>query len=435
MSLASCTHRQIDEHLPLWRCSHPRVHSRHDVVWQGVCASCPYSDGGSRQAEPRELGELPAATSRQLPARGLGDTIARVLKRLGFEQRRSCGCTRRKEWLNRWLPYRRSADRVGASTEQTSRGDAAELLLRFPHGFGDAVQLTTVLAHLRELRPQWTIDVACKAGAHTLFDGLCRRVTLLSDDPAPRANYSVDLTLPWGEPHETYRDSPSTKAEKCLREVFRLLPLERLCRYRIAPDAEACDRADDYLRDLCGAAAARQPVVLLHYQGNSARGGKNLDEAIARELVEVVRRHGLLPLVLDWESPPRSGLVRAGLAESPGRNHPLWNNLGTGDGAALAALVERVAFMVAIDSGPGHVAGATSTPTLVVWRRHHPVNYFGLDDGNITHVVEREHGRYIRGDRAVGEAYFRRRYRSVEADVHYRTFLPHLLDERLRQLT
>ncbi|MBX3411563.1 MAG: hypothetical protein KF708_02505 [Pirellulales bacterium] len=430
-----CTHRLVDEELPVWRCSHPQVHSRLQVVWSGVCAGCMRIDGGVRTVEPRELVSLPSSGDPAQRSRGLGDTVAKLLARWGIKQRPGCGCAARQEKLNRWFPYRRRrASLAPRDTALEPPSSEAQLLLRFPHGFGDAVQLTTVLLHLRELRPRWTIDVACKRGADSLFAGLCRQTLRLDAMPPLEATYAFDRTLPWDEPDQTYHDSPSTKAEKCLREVFALAPVERLCRYQITPSDVARQAVDRYLRELCGRVEARAPIVLLHYQGNSARGGKNLDEQMVRKLVAVVRGRGLAPVVLDWETPPRSSLVREGLVACPGAEDRLWQGLGTGDGGVLAALIARATAMVAIDSGPGHVAAATSTPTLVVWRRHHPVNYFGLDDGQVTHVVTRDHGRYIRGDRATGEDYLRRRYRALVADAPYRVFLPRLLEEQLRQL-
>jgi hypothetical protein len=50
-----------------------------------------------------KTGSPPAGES--LP-RGLGDTVARVLERLGIRKRRGCGCGKRRAWLNRLVPYR-----------------------------------------------------------------------------------------------------------------------------------------------------------------------------------------------------------------------------------------------------------------------------------------------------------------------------------------
>jgi FkbM family methyltransferase len=274
------------------------------------------------------------------------------------------------------------------------------MLLRFPHGFGDAVQLTTVLLHLRELYPHWTMDVAAKLGAHTLFQGLCRRAYTLEQEPLDEP-YDVRRTLWWHEPEACYADSPSTKAEKCLREVFLIQPREALCRYHIEPGPEARRLAREYTKQLAGR------FVLLHYQGNSARRNKNIDERIIHALCEEILRLNFIPVVLDWDG--RSGLVDNRRVFCPGVNHPLWRGTGTGDGATIAALAELAAWCVGIDSGPGHVFAATQTPTTIIWTRHHPLHYFGLAE-NVTHLVPCGHRDLLRGDREAGAKYFEAKY-------------------------
>jgi FkbM family methyltransferase len=65
---------------------------------------------------------------------------------------------------------------------------------------------------------------------------------------------------------------------------------------------------------------------------------------------------------------------------------------------------------VGVDSGPLHVAAATTTPTLGVWLRHHPLHYLGLAD-NVLHLVPERHEGMIRGNREAGAAFFRAHYR------------------------
>ncbi len=66
--------------------------------------------------------------------------------------------------------------------------------------------------------------------------------------------------------------------------------------------------------------------------------------------------------------------------------------------------------MVGVNSGPLHVAATTSTPTIAVWLRHHPVHYFHLAD-NVTHLVPEDHPACLGGDRAAGADFFRQHYR------------------------
>jgi FkbM family methyltransferase len=311
------------------------------------------------------------------------------------------------------------------------------MLLRFPHGLGDAVQLTTVLLHLRQLFPQWLVDVAVRPGAETMFAGLCRRAYRLGEEPSQITDgqpYHARNTLWFHEPDACYASSPATKAEKALREAFQIEPREEWCRYEIAPGDDARRRAHAYAQELaaaCGLAepdaagessphAAREKIisrsemttlagryVLIHYQGNSARQNKNLDERAVAALCEEVIARGHIPVILDWDR--RSGLVDQRRVFCPGGDHPLWDGRGHGDGATLAALAAGAAWCVGIDSGPGHVFGATATPTVIVWTRHHPLHYYGLSR-NVTHLVPSNHRELLRGDRDLGLRYFEAKY-------------------------
>ena len=331
------------------------------------------------------VGNLPCGTCR-------GRVVRKVYRCLHAEhdQTTMADCGRCADY--------RPVEAIGASTRR--------LLLRFPHGFGDAVQLTTVLLHLRAMHPGWSVDVAVKRGADSLLAGLCRESFALNDEPPP-ATYDIRRSLAWHEPEACYANSPSTKAERCLREVFRIAPREEHCRYHIAPGADARRRADRYASELA------RPFVLVHYQGNSARGNKNLDERVVAALMEEVLRLGHQPVVLDWDG--RSRLVDGRRVVCPGADHPLWGGIGTGDGATLAALAQRAAWCVGIDSGPGHVFGAVDTPATIVWTRHHPLHYYGLA-ANVTHLVPSGHRQLLRGDADTGLRYFEAKYR-------YRTYL------------
>jgi hypothetical protein len=50
--------------------------------------------------------------NREMPVRGLGDLIAAVLGRLGFEKRAGCGCGQRQHWLNKIFPLGQPGDQV-----------------------------------------------------------------------------------------------------------------------------------------------------------------------------------------------------------------------------------------------------------------------------------------------------------------------------------
>jgi len=339
------------------------------------------------------------------------------------------------------MPFRR--ERPPGKSEAASREARApkRVLLRFPHGLGDAVQLTTVLLHLRALRPHWVIDIEAKPGAASLFSGLCRRAFIAGREAFAADDYDLVHTLAWDEPIDSYRDSPSTKAERCLREVFSIAPQRPWCRYHVGVSRIAMERAAAYLEGVAPRSAsdptARRRVVVMHYQGNSARRRKNIDEQAVRAAVDSAVKLGFVTVLLDFESPPRSGLLRepsahwpAGAVVCPGSDHPLWQGLGTGDGETLAALISQAALFVGIDSGPAHLAGATNTPCVVIWTGHHPMHYFGLAE-NTLHLVPDDHEALLRGDRDAGRHYFDAHYR-------YRTYrdirlaLPRVIEEQLR---
>jgi len=285
------------------------------------------------------------------------------------------------------------------------------VLINFRHGLGDAVQLTLVLKHLRHYHPDWQIDVASLAGKHSAFHGLCRRSVLLSQQDRFRGRYDRVYDLDWPECPTCYAGWPSSKAERCLVDVFQLNPIPEMCRYEIRRGQHAMRLARRYLEGTCKATAAeagRYPAVLIHYEGNTSAEHKNLPVETARRLCEEIVDCGAIPVILDWDS--RSPLPDGKRIHNPHADLELWGGTGTGDAEVLAALVELSTLLVGVDSGPLHVAGATSTPTLGVWTGHHPLHYFSLAD-NVVHLVPRDHARLLRGDREVGERYFRQHYR------------------------
>lgn len=371
-----------------------------------------------RQRDPRRMHERAANAPR-----GLGDVVAGWIEKISLGRlkgKEGCGCNRRRAWLNRLIPFRRERPpgewRGGAKGES----NVSRMLLRFPHGLGDTIQLTTVLLHLRALRPDWSIDVEARPGAASIFAGLAQRVFVTGRESFRAADYELIHTLAWDEPAECYRDSPSTKAERSLREAFNIRPKLELCRYHVGVSAATRARAAAYLAEVSGVAADEQgrfPVVIVHYQGNSARHRKNLDEQSVRAAIDQILALGYRAVVLDFETPFRSGILREpsshwspGDIVCPAATHPLWRGLGTGDGETIAALIAQAALFVGIDSGPAHLAGATDTPSVVVWTRHHPVHYFGLAD-HVLHLVPADHEQrlYAYADR--GRDFFARHYR------------------------
>jgi len=295
--------------------------------------------------------------------------------------------------------------------------DSMKVLIEFRHGLGDAVQLTTVLQHLQRYRSSWDVEVSTLVGKHSAFHGLCNRVYVQGRDAVPCCQYNQRFHLDWHECHSSFSDSPSTKAERSLREDFGITPDPDLCRYSIQRSESAILLARKYLERVCATGPGlngRYPAVLIHYEGNTSGEFKNLPAELVRNQCEDILQAGFTPIILDWDN--RTPLVAPSPGGEPARiycpdtNEELWRGTGTGDAEALAALIELSTLMIGVDSGPLHVAGATTTPTIGVWTHHHPLHYFGHAD-NVTHLVPVDHAERIRGDRPTGETYFRNHYR------------------------
>lgn len=300
-----------------------------------------------------------------------------------------------------------------ATLEQNSAPVASaprrRVLIEFRHGLGDAVQLTVVLEHLKHYHPDWDLDVAALVGKHSAFHGLCRSVHVLDRDRVSTTDYDEVFRLDWHESRTAHAACPSTKPVRCLTEVFRLTPLVEFCTYTIHCSDRARDLARRYLESVCPDgpnAGGRFPVVLLHYQGNTSGDQKDLPHDLAREVCEVIRRVGRVPVILDWDR--RSPLPDGKGIHNPGADHELWGGTGTGDAEVLAALIAASELLAGVDSGPLHVAAATTTGTVGVWTQHHPVHYFDLAD-NVLHLVPGDHERLAGGQACLD--YFRVRYR------------------------
>ena len=261
------------------------------------------------------------------------------------------------------------------------------VLVKFVHGLGDRAQLSCVLQHLREHRPDWEVDVATQIGKHTGFDGLCRRSLILGRDRIDESQYRRVFDLGWYECYGVYTDSPCTKVCNCLREVFGIVPDLALLKYRIETTAEARQKTRDYLSTICDSPGQgeRFPVVAVHYQANTSSHKKDLPHELVAELCREILQYGYVPLILDWDR--RSPLPDQKTIFCPGVGPgDLWDNIGTGDAERLAALLAQCALVIGVDSGPLHVAGSTETPTLGVWKGHSPLQFYDLCP-NVTHLV------------------------------------------------
>ena len=326
------------------------------------------------------------------------------------------------------VPNVPSTRRTLLSVPEPRPSPGRNVLVRFRHGLGDAVQLTVVLKHLRQHRPDWDVDVAALVGKHSAYHGLCRQPLILDHQNGPPPGYDEVFSLDWHECRTAFADCPSTKPARCLSEVFGIPPSQNLFRYEIRYGERAKSLSQKYLGGICPsgpAADGRFPAVLIHYQGNTSGDRKDLPHDLVRDVCEVVLNCGAVPVILDWDR--RSPLVDGKTIHNPGAEHELWHGQGTGDAESLAALIDASRLLIGVDSGPLHVAGATSTPTIGVWTQHHPVHFFDLAD-NVLHLLPGDHEKLAAGPQAL--EYFRGAYH-WQAYKQLSVDLPALVHSRL----
>ena len=250
------------------------------------------------------------------------------------------------------------------------------VLLKFSHGIGDGAQFSVILKHLRKYRPDWIVDVVSGRGKHTAFRGLCN-ATYFDGQPRPdESTYDEARWVNWVENYNGYSDKPNSKITNCLAEEFHIPYDAILGRYEIHYTPDECDRAREWLADVGvkRLSNGRFQAVGLHYEGNTSTEKKNIGHHFARAVCEAVVGVGGKVILFDWDrrSPIPDGVnvINPGVGPSD-----LWGNFGSGDAGMIAAVVDQLSGFVGIDSGPGKIASATDTPTVIVWTGHNPLQF------------------------------------------------------------
>lgn len=222
-----------------------------------------------------------------------------------------------------------------------------------------------------------------------MFRGLCAK-SFHSAQALPDVSYGSVFNLGWVENYNAYGDCPSTKATNCLREVFGLTPDQDLLSYTVHTDDADRAAAEAYLAGLKTGTRpdGRYRVVLCHHKGNTSPWKKNLEDVDLLPLADWCAASGYSLVVLDWDGRATAELTRhpAVVVCSHIRAKELWKDYGTGDGSRIKALVDRVAAFVGVDSGPGHVAGASTTPAVIYWKLHHPAQFYDKAP-NVLHLL------------------------------------------------
>jgi ADP-heptose:LPS heptosyltransferase len=283
------------------------------------------------------------------------------------------------------------------------------ILHHLTHGLGDAVQFTSVLRHLHKYRTDWHNHVVALLGKHSVFRGLADGYAHFGQAGHSDGPWYHTFSHGWYDYPGCHERYPSTKVVNCLLHDLAIEPDPELLSYQIHVSAEARQRIDQFLDTL--PLADKAGFVVLHYKGNTSPPEKNLSHAQAQAFCTFLQRRGYLPMILDWDR--RSPLPDGRTIICPNVDHPLWRGWGTGDAETIAALIDRAACFVGIDSGPQKVAMSRAVPSVGVWTMLHPVNYADLCESMI-HLVPRDSWQWIKGPRGVGWDYFRARYRYRE---------------------
>lgn len=256
------------------------------------------------------------------------------------------------------------------------------------------------------------MDSIVGRGKHTALTGLCNRVWHDQERPGPPGGYDTEAELGFFENYLGFRDRPCTKITNCLREVFGLEYDASLGRYEVRVGAAAHDRAAGYLEEIgCRRNdAGRYNCLITHYSGNTSPGKKNLAHWQAKGLFDLAKQAGRKVVLLDWDK-------RCPFADGVGIFTPrtgegdIWGGFGSGDAETIAALIAQAEAYVGIDSGPGKVASATDTPSLICWIGHHPLQFHDPAP-NTTHLIPADHRRMppVENDQGRWE-YFEKHYR------------------------
>ncbi len=255
------------------------------------------------------------------------------------------------------------------------------------YGLGDAVQVSAVLRHVAKHYPHWSVDYQAEEGYHCVGRGLVAN-TFAYGERYPRDHYDREFQICLYDKWVGWPDRPNTHVSHTLKEQFDLDWNRHCGRYRVLVGKKAKFEASALCDALLRGEPKRRPFVALHYQGRTARANKDLSDAQAANIADIIRSLDCIPLLLDWDgssalsstikvcSVARAGVLGAdGLIRSWGASAEM-----------TCALIRRCRAFVGIDSGPSKCASATDVPSLVVWTKHHPAKFHDPAP-NTTHLV------------------------------------------------
>lgn len=275
------------------------------------------------------------------------------------------------------------------------------------HGLGDNAQFTIVLRHIKHYFPSVEIDMEIGIGKESYFKKYTTNLFQKKRDYYDYSVYDHLLDVRWPIPGVCLETLPSTKPARFVKDVLKVEPIERLFRsYDITITDEERELADGYIKKL------PNKFVLLHYTSKTLKHRKSLTDDDAAFLCLKILKMGLTPVILDWKG--ESPLPDQKRIFNPGIEDPIWKGDLLPTAGTTAALINKAALYIGIDSGPLHIAGCTKTPSIGIWYGHHPINFFDLCD-NVTHMVPKKSR--IRGKmKENGIKYFEKKYKYAYYD-------------------
>lgn len=216
-------------------------------------------------------------------------------------------------------------------------------------GLGDAVQMSILWRHLKKYRPWWLIDVRATKVMRGAVEPFVNRFWP-SESGEVGDGYDVVQALSWADCFHTFLDRPSTKVAYALKFMFGIDEYDpELGRYQVTPE------------DSVSLPSLPPGAVCVHFSGASRREDKDLPAADVNAV---------------WKFAVENRVFLADINMMTGVR-------GVGQ---LASVIRKAAAFVGIDSGPGKVASATDTPTLICWTGHHPLRYHDPAP-NTTHLI------------------------------------------------
>lgn len=227
------------------------------------------------------------------------------------------------------------------------------------YGLGDAVKMSAVLRHIAKYRPDWQFDFQAEEGRHCVGAGIASN-HFAHGAPYPCVRYDAEVQLLLFNKWYGFTDRPNTQVARCLKDRLDLSWDPACGEYLVKVSLDSLSA----VQTLLGGDPRR--FVALHYEGDSAQDKKNLTDGQAEEICWAIENLGYEPLILDWRK-------RCGLPDKYRklRTPKHWG----GDAEMVTAIISQCSAFVGIDSGPAKCASATTTPSMVIWRGHHPAEF------------------------------------------------------------